>query len=165
MVLKIIFLTLALAVVSIESQRVVWDAFCSGNLPAPPSRENYPLAINVYPDPYLNTYRPNQLIRVTLRSIAPDFLFRGFLIQAHPPFDPTVVVGRWESGAFGQPISCSHPSFEGDDAASQSTIIDRYYQELIWIAPQPGNYVLNMTTAQETGVYWVDQLTPLLRVV
>jgi hypothetical protein len=163
--LRTLFITLTVAAASIESQSVVWRAFCTGNLPAEPSRENFPLAINIYPDPYLNTYRPNQLVRVTLRSIDPEFVFRGFLIQAHHPLDPTSVSGRWQTGSLGQAISCSHPEFEGDDAAAQSTITDRHYQELIWIAPESGNYILNLTTAQETGVYWVDQLSPVLRVV
>ena len=170
--ISIIFVTFVVATVFAQPEpddprinRFVWQAFCTGNLPAEPSRQDYPVSITVYPDPTWNVFQPNQLVRVTLRSIEPLFTFTGFLIQAHLPSDPTTTVGRWESGAFGQPISCSDPEFVGHDAAAQSSIIERHTQELIWIVPEtPGTYVFNMTTARETGVYWVDQLSYLLRV-
>lgn len=144
----------------------IWTALCTGVLPAEPARNNFPLAINIYPNPLLNTYRPNQRVRVTLRGVEPTFDFGAFLIQAHPPFDPSVKVGRWEAGALGRPISCSRPDFEGNDGATQRNVTVRLYQELIWIAPEnPGNFVFNLTTSERFRVYWVDQLSHLLRVV
>jgi hypothetical protein len=143
----------------------IWTALCSGNLPAPPSRENYPLKIQIYPDPDLNVFRQNQRVRVTLRGVQPTFDFGAFLIQAHRPSNPSQVVGRWEAGALGRPLSCSHPEFEGDDGAAQKNVTVRLSQELIWITPdQPGTYVFNLTTSERFRVYWVDQLSTLLRV-
>jgi hypothetical protein len=168
-------LLLTLTVVAVLSQpsiddpdfnKNIWIALCSGNLPAEPARDNYPLAIKIYPDPNLNTYRPNQQVRVTLRGVNPTFDFGAFLIQAHPPFDPSVKVGRWQAGPLGRPISCSDPEFEGDDGAAQKNVTVRLSQELVWIAPeQPGSYVFNLTTSERFRVYWVDQLSSLLRVV
>jgi hypothetical protein len=92
MTVKVLVLS-ALAIAAVLSQPSIddpdfnsniWIALCSGNLPAEPARDNFPLAINIYPDPFLSTYRPNQRVRVTLRGKEPSFDFGAFLIQAHP---------------------------------------------------------------------------------
>lgn len=108
-ILRLVFAALAVSVVlsqpSIDDPDFnsnIWIALCSGNLPAEPARDDFPLAINIYPDPLLNTFRPLQRVRVTLRGNEPTFDFGAFLIQAHQPFDTTKKVGRWEAGALGK---------------------------------------------------------------
>lgn len=165
--LQFAFFVCVIAIVCAQDfNPIIWNALCTRTLVSEPGTDKYPLSIVVYPDPLAVTYTPNQRVRVTLRANDSTFNFAAFVIQAHPPFDPSVKVGRWEAGALGQPISCSHPEFIGNDAAAQSDVTSRSVQELIWIAPEnPGNYVFNLTTSQEFGVYWVDQLSYLLRVV
>jgi Reeler domain len=119
----------------------------------------------IIPDPLSTVYQPNQKIRVSLRPVDSTFTFSAFFIEAHPPFDSSVKVGQWESGALGQPISCSHPEFIGEDAAAQSVLTSRTQQQLVWIAPEnPGNYVFNLTTFQQPGTNWIDQISFVLKV-
>lgn len=152
-----------------DFNRNIWLALCSRNLPAPPRNESFPLQIDVYPNPLLNTFRPNQQLRVTLKSsgIIDDFDFGAFLIFATPLFG-TNHVGQWIAGALGQEISCGNEEnyFIGDDAAAQKNVTIRRVQELIWTAPSsPGNYVFELTTSQRFMVYWANQFSYVLRVV
>lgn len=170
MSVKILFqvfaVTFAFAIVqSQDFNPIILRALCTREFVAPPRNHSFPLRIEIYPDPLLNSYQPNQNIRVTLRGIDPEFTFAAFVIFARPPLGEERV-GRWSAGALGQPIDCKHPDFIGDNAAGQRDVTSRRYQELVWTTPsEPGNYILELTTSQEFTVYWVDQLSHVLRVV
>ncbi|CRL02063.1 CLUMA_CG015197, isoform A [Clunio marinus] len=143
----------------------IWKALCSNELPAEPLRESFPLRLEIFPDPFFNTFSPGQHIRVTLRGIDPSFDFGAFLIRAHSTFD-TTAVGEWIGIGLGKAMSCANEDFEGNDYAAQKNVTLRSYQELIWTAPMiTGNYVFNLTTSERFMVYWADQLSHVLRVV
>lgn len=175
MALKVVEIFLAAVIMSVLSQSIiedpevnasVWHALCTGELPAPPRTEGFPLEIEIIPDPHTNIYATNQSILVILRSIEPTFNFRAFLISAHLGRSDRNPKGSWAAGAFGKSISCSHPEFIGEDAAAQRILELRNHQELVYTTPStPGSYVLHLTTAERTYFYWTEQYSPVLNVV
>ncbi|CRL02061.1 CLUMA_CG015198, isoform A [Clunio marinus] len=142
-----------------------WDIWCTRNFVVEPATDSFPLWYDIIPDPIFNTFSPGEAIRVTLRPNLPDFEFTGFLIRAHTQSDMSAV-GQWIGIGDAQGMSCTNENFVGDDYASQSVPNMRTFQDLIWTAPStPGNYVFNLTTVETFMSYWVDQLSPVIRVV
>lgn len=150
-----------------EVNLIVWRAMCTRTLPAEPQTDNFPLVIDIFPDPIFNSYGPGEQVLVTLQVPAgSDFTFTGFLIFARTTASRTPV-GRWAAGANGREISCSdNENFIGDDAAAQGNVDERQIQTLVWTAPsEPGNYIFELTTIEQFTSYWEDQFSPVLRVV
>lgn len=148
-----------------ELDPFIWGILCTSNFPVEPRREDFPLRMVITPDP-AGTYEPNQEIRVRLEAVADDFQFAAFLLRARVNLG-AISVGTWQSGENSQAISCAHPQFVGSNyVAQRDATLNLRSHEIVWRVPAtPNNYVFELKTMEELGSYWVDQLSPVLRVV
>lgn len=78
-----------------------------------------------------NRIRPGDTITITIESINPAFMFRGFMLQPRNVVAPNSALGTVLAGAGYQTVNCGGPT-----TATHVNNAPRNVQTITWTAPQ-----------------------------
>jgi len=135
--------------------------------PAQPAPFPVSITVVVHSDGLI---RPGETIRITLRSVDPNFTFMGFFMQARA-IGFTTALGRFDVDSEGRTVGCVENSWTGNDAVGNSVATTpRTYQEIIWTAPESTGVdsraiQFHLTTVERFGIYWIYQTSETFFIV